>query len=168
MIKLIVFDVDGTLTDGKLYIDNFGNEMKSFDVKDGLAIAQAIKFGIKVAFLTGKSSKIVERRGAELGVQEIRQGVSNKVKELEEILEKYSITYQETAYMGDDLIDLQVMKKVGLAGAPRDAVNEILEIATFISKKDGGAGAAREFVEKILREQGHWEKIVENFENRAQ
>jgi 3-deoxy-D-manno-octulosonate 8-phosphate phosphatase (KDO 8-P phosphatase) len=168
MIKLIVFDVDGTLTDGKLYIDNFGNEMKSFDVKDGLAIAQAIKFGIKVAFLTGKSSKIVERRGSELGVQEIRQGISNKVKELEEILEKYSITYQETAYMGDDLIDLEVMKRVGLAGAPADAVEEILEISTFVSKKAGGAGAAREFVEKILKEQGHWEKIVKNFENRAQ
>jgi 3-deoxy-D-manno-octulosonate 8-phosphate phosphatase (KDO 8-P phosphatase) len=104
--------------------------------------------------LTGKSSKIVERRGSELGVQEIRQGISNKVKELEEILEKYSITYQETAYMGDDLIDLEVMKRVGLAGAPADAVEEILEISTFISKKAGGAGAAREFVEKILKEQG--------------
>lgn len=168
MIKLIAFDVDGTLTDGKLYVDNQGNQMKAFNVKDGLAISQAIKHGIKVVFITGKQSMIVENRAKELGVQEVRQGVSDKVKELKEILEKYSLRFKEVAYMGDDLLDLEVMKKVGLAGAPRDSVQEIIDICQFVSQKDAGEGAAREFVEKILKEQGIWKKIVEKFEHSAQ
>lgn len=168
MIKLIVFDVDGTLTDGRLYIDNFGNEMKTFDVKDGLAIAQAVRAGMIIAFITGKNSKIVERRGIELKVHEIRQGISNKIAELEDIHRKYGLTYAETAYMGDDLIDLEPMRRVALSGAPKDSVEEILEIAHFISKKNGGDGAAREFVEKILKGEGLWRGIVENFENRGQ
>ena len=95
MIKLVVLDVDGTLTDGKLYIDNMGNEMKAFDVKDGLAISQSIKQGIKFTIITGKTSKIVERRGKELGIQEIVQGSWDKVADLKKILEKYNISLKK-------------------------------------------------------------------------
>lgn len=163
MIKLVVLDVDGTLTDGKLYIDNMGNEMKAFDVKDGLAISQSIKQGIKFAIITGKTSKIVEKRGKELGIQEIVQGSWDKVADLKKILEKYSITFSETAYLGDDLIDLKAMKLCGFSACPNDAVNEIKEISDYISTKNGGCGAVREILEKILKEQGLWKNIVENF-----
>ena len=163
MIKLVVLDVDGTLTDGKLYIDNFGNEMKAFDVKDGLAISQSIKAGIKFAIITGKTSKIEERRGTELGITDIVQGSRDKIKDLEKILEKYSITYEETAYIGDDLIDLKPMKLCGFSACPSDSVAEIIEISDFVSSKAGGNGAVREILEKILKDQGLWEKILANF-----
>ena len=163
MIKLIVLDVDGTMTDGKLYIDNMGNEMKAFDVKDGLAISQAVKQGIKFAIITGKTSKIVERRGKELGIQEIIQGSWDKVGDLEKILEKYGFTFDETAYMGDDLIDLKPMKLGGISACPNDAVDEIKEISDYVASKNGGCGAVREFVELILKEQNLWQNIVDNF-----
>ena len=142
MIKLVILDVDGTLTDGKLYIDNLGNEMKAFDVKDGLAISQAIKQGLIFAIITGKISKIVERRGTELGIQEIIQGSFNKIKDLETILNKYSISLEETCYIGDDLIDLKPMKLCGFSACPKDSVPEILEISDYISTKNGGCGAS--------------------------
>lgn len=163
MIKLVVLDVDGTLTDGKLYIDNFGNEMKAFDVKDGLAISQSIKAGIKFAIITGKTSKIVERRGTELGITDIIQGSRDKIKDLEKILKKYNITYEETAYIGDDLIDLKPMKLCGFSACPKDSVEEIIEISDFVSSKNGGNGAVREILEKILKDQGLWKKILANF-----
>lgn len=168
MIKLIVLDVDGTLTDGKLYIDNMGNEMKAFDVKDGLAISQSIKQGLIFAIITGKTSKIVERRGKELGIQEIIQGSWNKVEDLEKILKKYNITYEETAYIGDDLIDLKPMKLCGFSACPKDSVNEIIEISDLVSTKNGGCGAVREILEFILKKQNLWENIINNFTATAQ
>lgn len=163
MIKLVVLDVDGTLTDGKLYIDNFGNEMKAFDVKDGLAISQSIKQGIKFAIITGKTSKIVERRGTELGITDIVQGSHNKIEDLEKILKKYNFSYEETAYIGDDLIDLNPMKLCKFKACPKDSVQEIIEICDFVSSKNGGNGAVREILEKLLKDQGLWEKIINNF-----
>lgn len=163
MIKLVVLDVDGTLTDGKLYIDNMGNEMKAFDVKDGLAISQSIKQGIKFAIITGKTSQIVEKRGKELGIQEIVQGSWDKVADLKKILEKYNFTFEETAYIGDDLIDLKSMKLCGFSACPSDAVNEIKEISDYISSKTGGNGAVREILEIILKKQNLWENIINNF-----
>ncbi len=168
MIKLIVLDVDGTLTDGKLYIDNFGNEMKSFDVKDGLAISQSVKLGIKFAIITGKTSKIVERRGNELGIHEIIQGSYDKVKDLNNILQKYNLTYEETAYIGDDLIDLKPMRLCKFKACPKDSVQEIIEICDFVSSKNGGNGAVREILEKLLKNQGLWEKVINNFSATAQ
>lgn len=163
MIKLVVLDVDGTLTDGKLYIDNFGNEMKSFDVKDGLAIYQAIKKGIKIAIITGKTSEIVKRRCEELGIKDVIQGSQNKMKDLKKILEKYKLSLEETAYMGDDLIDLQVMTKCKMSACPKDAIKEVIEISNFVSSKSGGNGAVREFLEEILKNQKIWDEIVLNF-----
>lgn len=168
MIKLVVLDVDGTLTDGKLYIDNFGNEMKAFDVKDGLAISQSIKAGIKFAIITGKTSNIVEKRGKELGITDIIQGSKNKIEDLEKILKKYNISYEETAYLGDDLIDLKPMKLCKFSACPKDAVQEIIDICDFVSTKNGGNGAVREILEKILKDEGLWEKILNNFSSTAQ
>ncbi|MGL5377532.1 MAG: KdsC family phosphatase, partial [Cetobacterium sp.] len=156
MIKLIVLDVDGTLTDGKLYISNLGDEMKAFNVKDGLGITQAISLGKEIAIITGKTSQIVSKRCNELGIKEIHQGIKNKIGVLDSILEKYKISYENIAYMGDDLIDLAVMKKCKIAGAPKDSVEEILHISDFISSKNGGEGAVREFIEYILKKENIW------------
>ncbi len=163
MIKLIVLDVDGTLTDGKLYISNSGDEMKSFNVKDGLGITQAIKLGKEIAIITGKTSKIVHRRCEELGIKEIHQGIKDKISTLDCILDKYNLSYDNIAYMGDDLIDLAVMKRCKLAGAPKDSVDEILAISDFISTKNGGDGAVREFIEFILKKENLWENVINNF-----
>lgn len=168
MIKLIVLDVDGTLTDGKLYIDNLGNEMKSFDVKDGLAISQAIKQGLKIAIITGKTSNIVEKRSKELGIIDIIQGSRNKVEDLKTILKKYNLSFEETAYMGDDLVDLKVMNYCGFSACPKDSVDEIIEISNFISKKNGGNGAVREFLEFLLKKQNLWNNIINNFSSTEQ
>ena len=163
MIKLIVLDVDGTLTDGKLYVTNLGDEMKAFNVKDGLGITQAISQGKEIAIITGKTSQIVTKRCQELGIKEIHQGIKNKIATLDLILEKYSISYDNVAYMGDDLIDLAVMKKCKLAGAPKDSVEEILNISDFTSTKNGGDGAVREFIEYILKKENLWNNVVNHF-----
>ncbi|MCQ8211421.1 HAD-IIIA family hydrolase [Cetobacterium somerae] len=163
MIKLIVLDVDGTLTDGKLYISNLGDEIKAFNVKDGLGITQAISQGIEIAIITGKTSQLVTKRCQELGIKEIHQGIKNKILILDSVLKKYNISYDNVAYMGDDLIDLAVMKKCKLAGAPKDSVSEILSIADFISNKNGGEGAVREFIEYILKKENLWSNVVNHF-----
>ncbi|MEG0069299.1 KdsC family phosphatase [Cetobacterium sp.] len=163
MIKLIVLDVDGTLTDGKLYVSNNGDAMKAFNVKDGLGITQAIALGKEVVIITGKTSQIVTRRSLELGIKEIHQGIKDKIGTLEAILKKHELDYSNVAYMGDDLIDLAVMKKCKLSGAPKDAVEEILNISDFISTKNGGDGAVREFIEHILKSENLWDKVINHF-----
>lgn len=165
MIKLIVLDVDGTLTDGRLYMDDKDNYLKAFDVKDGFAIVQWIKLGGLVAIITGKSSEIVRRRKEELGIQELAQGVSNKVVELNKLLEKYSLSLDEVAYIGDDINDLGVMRLVGFSACPKDAVPEVLERVDYISNKNGGRGAVREIFEKIMKENGMWEKVLDRYIN---
>ncbi len=165
MIKLIVLDVDGTLTDGRLYMDDKDNYLKAFDVKDGFAIAQWIKLGGLVAIITGKTSEIVRRRKEELGIQELAQGVSNKVVELNKLLVKYSLSLDEVAYIGDDINDLGVMSKVGFSACPKDAVSEVLERVDYIASKNGGRGAVREIFEKLMKENGMWNKVLERYLN---
>jgi 3-deoxy-D-manno-octulosonate 8-phosphate phosphatase (KDO 8-P phosphatase) len=165
-IKIIILDVDGTMTDGKLYINNNGIETKAFHVKDGMAIAQAVKYGMKIAIITGRTSKVVEHRAKELGITDIYQGISNKIKTLDELLEKYGYTYENVAYMGDDINDIPAMMRSGYVGIPRDAVEDIEEFAHFRSKYKGGQGAVREFIEGILRDNGIWDKIIEDYKNK--
>lgn len=165
MIKLIVLDVDGTLTDGRLYVDEEKNFQKSFDVKDGFAIVNWIKFGGIVGIITGKSSEIVERRAKELGITEVHQGVKNKSKKLKEILDKYKLSFGETAYIGDDLNDLGVITKVGFSASPIDAVDEVTERVDYVATKKGGCGAVREVIEKIMKDNKMWEKVVESYLN---
>lgn len=163
MIKLIVLDVDGTLTDGKLYMDNENNSWKAFNVKDGFAIAQWIKYGGIVSIITGKSSNIVTRRKEELGIQELSQGISNKVAELKKVIAKYNLSLVEIAYIGDDINDLGVMSIVGFCASPNDAVQEVLDRVDYISKYNGGNGAVRDIIEKIMKDNGSWEKVVNSY-----
>ncbi len=152
MIKLIVLDVDGTLTDGKLYFDSNGVETKSFNVKDGLAIASwNKKLGYKTAIITGRNSPIVQKRAQELGVQHIYQGVHNKDEVLASILEEETITFENVASIGDDLNDYKMLKKSHLSFAPFDAVDTIKELVNIVTTKKGGDGAVREMIEYILK-----------------
>jgi 3-deoxy-D-manno-octulosonate 8-phosphate phosphatase (KDO 8-P phosphatase) len=152
MIKLLVFDVDGTLTNGKITYDANGVETKSFDVKDGMAIESWVKkFGFKAAFITGRNSVIVDKRGRELGVEYIYQGVKDKTKILNEILEKENLTLANVAAIGDDLNDIKMLQSVKLSFCPSDAADEVKDIVSIVSSKSGGNGAGREMIEYILK-----------------
>jgi len=151
MIELLVLDVDGTLTDGKIIYTSNGDELKNFDVKDGLAIATwTKKLHKKVAIITGRKSKLVENRFKELGVTHLYQGIHNKDEVLENILEKENLSWDQVAGIGDDLNDYKMLNKVGLSFAVGDAVDEIKELANVTCKKNGGFGAVREMIEFIL------------------
>ena len=164
-IKILVLDVDGTLTDGKIYVDDKDNSFKAFNVKDGFALVNWLKLGGEVAILTGTKSNIVERRAKELGIKYIIQGSKNKKQDLKNLLKELNITFENVAYMGDDLNDLGVMKSVGFSACPKDSVQEVLEITNFISSKNGGDGAVREFLEHIMKKNGMWKKILEKYSN---
>jgi 3-deoxy-D-manno-octulosonate 8-phosphate phosphatase (KDO 8-P phosphatase) len=161
VIKLIVLDVDGTLTDGKITYDSNGVETKSFDVKDGLAVAAwTKKFGLKAAIITGRISTIVEKRATELGIDHLYQGVHNKDEILENILKEENLTWKNVAAIGDDLNDYGMLSKAHLSFCPNDAVDDVKKIVKQISSKNGGNGAVREMIEYILKLQGQEEKLL--------
>ena len=152
MIELIVLDVDGTLTDGKIIYTSNGDEIKNFDVKDGLAIATWIKkLNKKVAIITGRKSQLVERRAIELGITHLYQGVDNKDEILQNILNEENLSWDQTAGIGDDLNDFKMLKKVGISFCVADAVDEIKELCDVVCLKNGGFGAVREMIEYILK-----------------
>ena len=162
MIKLVLLDVDGTLTDGGIYRGNNGEELKRFNVKDGYAIVNAQKLGIEFGIITGRKSELVEIRSNELKIKYLYQGISEKTVILKEIMQKTGLKKEEIAYMGDDLNDILIMKQSGLTGTPKDAADEVIQIADFVSEKNGGSGAVREFVEYILKKDGKWEIFLKN------
>ena len=149
-IKLLVMDVDGTLTDGKIYIGPDGEAMKAFDVKDGYGIACILpKLGIIPVIITGRESTIVENRANELGITELYQGVVDKLDQLKIVAEKYNAAPEEIAYIGDDLNDLACIEYCGVTACPADAVEEVKRKVTCVYTKSGGEGAVREFIENI-------------------
>lgn len=156
-IRLVVFDVDGTLTDGKIYMGEQGEVFKVFDIKDGLGIHDLLpRYGIASAVITARTSGIVANRCRELGIEYCRQGIRDKVGALAEIArelglaENESRVYEEAAYMGDDLIDLPCMLRCGLIACPSNAAGEVREVAHFCSDQPGGDGAARQFIEWLV------------------
>lgn len=162
-INTIFLDVDGTLTNGKVYLDNQKNEYKAFNVKDGLMIVSAIRLGYELIIMTGRKSEVVARRAAELGIKEYYQGVKDKKAALEKLMEEKNFNYSNLAYLGDDLNDLAVMKKAKFAACPADAAAEIKANSDFISEFDGGNGAVREILTQILKAAGVYEQVVENY-----
>lgn len=148
-------DVDGTLTDGKIYMGNDGELFKAFDIKDGCGIHDIlIPSEIKPVIITGRSSQILEKRCKEIGINSLYQGISNKIDKLNEVLKITNSTYQNVAYIGDDINDLQCMIPIkeagGIIGCPLDAANQVIEVADFVSSRNGGNGAVREFIEWVL------------------
>lgn len=149
-IKALVMDVDGTLTDGGIYLGNNGEELKRFDVKDGYAIRNILpELNIIPIVLTGRKSNIVKRRCEELEIDIVIQGSKNKVYDMMRILDDLSISLEETVYIGDDMNDIECMKLVGLCACPCDAVEDIKNISTYVAKKEGGSGAVREIIDWI-------------------
>jgi 3-deoxy-D-manno-octulosonate 8-phosphate phosphatase (KDO 8-P phosphatase) len=161
MIELIVLDVDGTLTDGKIIYSNSAQEIKNFDVKDGLAIASwTKKMGKKAAIITGRTSKIVEQRAKDLGITHIYQGVHNKDEVLQDILDQESLTMQNVAAIGDDLNDYKMLKAAKLSFVPADASHYVKDIANVVCKNNGGNGAVREMVEYIFKYEDKEEEFL--------
>ena len=160
MIKLILLDVDGTLTDGGIYLGNSGEELKKFNVKDGYAILNAQKLGIEFGIITGAESELLKKRAEKL--KYLYQGISEKTVILDEIMQISGLQKEEIAYMGDDLNDIKIMKKSGFSGTPLDGVNEAKIIADFVSTKNGGEGAVREFIETILKRENLFQKFLAN------
>ena len=150
-IKLVAFDVDGVLTDGSLTFDENGHEYKTFNAKDGQGIVNLNNAGIITAIITARKNGTVEHRAKNLNIKELHQGCKNKIATLDEIMNKYNISFDEIAYMGDDLPDICILEKVSLKGCPADAVDEVKAVANFISSKNGGRGAVREFCDYILK-----------------
>ena len=159
-IRLILFDVDGVLTDGKVLLHADGTESKIFDIKDGTGIVWAQRLGITVGFLSARSSAATTQRAAQLGITLVHQGVASKLDTYDQIADSLMLDDDEIAFMGDDILDLPVLSRVGLAAAPADAADDVRTRVHWVAQAKGGAGAARELIELILRSQGLWESVL--------
>jgi 3-deoxy-D-manno-octulosonate 8-phosphate phosphatase (KDO 8-P phosphatase) len=162
-IRLIVSDVDGVWTDGRIIYTSDQTEIKEFNVRDGLAVKLAQRMGITVALLTSRRSPSLEKRAMELGITELRQGAANKLEELERLALKLGVSFEQILYVGDDLPDLAPMMRVAISAAPSDAAAEVRGAATWKLDAAGGRGAFRELVERLLRERGDWEILFREF-----
>jgi len=163
MIKMLLIDVDGVLTDGSISIGDSAEESKTFNVKDGMGIALARKAGISVVFLSARYSKPLVRRAKELGVEEVHHSASDKAAVLEELTKKHMLKKEEVAYIGDDINDIPALKLAGLPCAVNDAAEEVKSIAKYVSKLDGGKGAVREIIEMILKAENAYDQAVKGY-----
>lgn len=162
-IKLVILDVDGTLTDGGIYYDSNGNELKRFDVKDGLGIKVAMSMGLEFAIITGRESPMVIKRANELGIQYLKTGIQKKYSAMVELIIELGLTLENVCFIGDDLNDLQCMNNVALKMCPSDAADEIKEISDYVSAKNGGYGAVRECLEVLSCKKGCWTNQAKSF-----
>ena len=159
-VRLVLFDVDGVLTDGVVVMHADGSESKGFHIKDGAAIVWAQRAGVQVGLLSARSSGATTHRAAQLAVRIVRQGVTSKASAFDTILKSSGLTEDAVCYMGDDLLDLPVLERAGLSAAPADAAREVRQRVHWVSEAAGGRGAARELIELVLRAQGRWDEIV--------
>ncbi|HHT9109972.1 MAG TPA: KdsC family phosphatase [Candidatus Brocadiaceae bacterium] len=162
-IKIVIIDVDGVLTDGAIYIDSSGCETKAFHVLDGTGISYLHRAGIKTAIISGRNSEAVNHRAKELGIEDVYQGTKNKIDAYKKILEKHALRDEEVCYIGDDLIDLPILYRVGLPIAVANASPIVKQHALYVTKTKGGSGAVREVAEKILKFQEKWDFIMERY-----
>jgi 3-deoxy-D-manno-octulosonate 8-phosphate phosphatase (KDO 8-P phosphatase) len=167
-IRLILSDVDGVLTDGRIIIDNQGVETKLFHVRDGMGIHLWQKAGYRFGLITLRSSQIVKLRVAELGIDIVRQGVENKQTAMRQILAELQFTPEQACYIGDDLPDLYAVRDAGLGVAVADACDELRKAANYVTIQRGGAGAVRETIELILKSQLRWDHLIRAYLNDAQ
>jgi len=162
-VRLILFDVDGVLTDGKILLHADGTESKVFDIKDGTGIVWAQRLGLTVGFLSARSSAATSQRATQLGITLVHQGVSSKLETYEQIADSLMLDDEEVAFMGDDILDLPVLARVGLAAAPSDAAPDVRQRVHWVATARGGDGAARELIELILRAQGRWDTVMATY-----
>ena len=162
-VKMLLLDVDGVLTDGSIIYNDSGEEIKAFNAKDGLGIRMLLNSGINVGIVTGRSSKTVHHRCANLGISIIFDGIRDKAAALDIILEQTKLLPEQIAFAGDDLLDLPILKKVGLSIAVADAHEIVRKNVDMVTSAKGGKGAVREICESILKAQGLWESILGHF-----
>ena len=162
-IKLLLLDVDGVLTDGRIIYDNHGNELKAFDVKDGHGLKMLQRTGIKVGIITGRSSAVVTRRAQELGIEILYQGALRKLEPYLEILSEQGLIDEQVAYIGDDLVDLPILQRVGFSATVADAVPEVFPYVDYIATRPGGCGAVREICDLLVRASGQWDELTKRY-----
>ena len=162
-VKLLILDVDGVLTDGSIVLDNNGNELKTFHVRDGHGIRLLLKAGIHVALITGRFSRVVERRAQELGIRDVYQKCFDKASAYKQLAEKYSLSDHEIAYVADDIVDIPVLRRCGFSVAVADAETELRPFVKMITKKGGGRGAVREVCNLLLQAKGLWKDIMDGY-----
>lgn len=165
-IKMLLLDVDGVMTDGGIFLGPEAIELKRFHVQDGVGIALAKAAGLLVGIITARDSEAVRRRAKELGIDEVQQGVFRKEVGYEAILKKYGLRDEEMAYMGDDLLDIPILKRVGLSICVANGAEEVRRVSKYITKRKGGEGAVREVVEMILKEMGKKKQVISSVLNR--
>ncbi len=159
-IRLVLLDVDGVLTDGRIILDERGAETKFFYAQDGSGIKYLLRSGLKCAFISGRKSAVVLARAEELGIENCYQNAKDKIVAYEKILQEFGLKDEEVAYVADDLIDLPLLRRVGLPVAVADAAEEVKQASIYVTTRPGGRGAVREVVQLILKAQGKWEKIL--------
>ena len=158
-IKLLLLDVDGVLTDGRIIYDNNGVESKAFHVRDGHGLKLVQRAGIEVGIITGRSSRVVEQRAAELGISLLYQGAKNKLEPYRQILADRDLCDEQVAYVGDDVVDLPILRRVGFACTVADGVSDIKPYVDYVASLPGGAGAVREICDLLLRRSGRWDEV---------
>ncbi|GAB4177755.1 MAG: HAD hydrolase family protein [Rhodocyclaceae bacterium] len=159
-VRLVILDADGVLTDGRVIVDDKGVESRNFDIKDGLGLVLLAQAGVELAIVSAKRSSAVRRRAEDLNIRRCYDGVASKLGPYEEITRELALSPAEVCHVGDDLMDLPVMKRVGYPVAVADAVAEVKAVAAWVTRSRGGHGAVRELAERILRAQGRWEGIL--------
>jgi 3-deoxy-D-manno-octulosonate 8-phosphate phosphatase (KDO 8-P phosphatase) len=162
-ITHLILDVDGVLTDGRIIFDDEGRELKFYDVKDGHGIKLLMRAGIEVILLTGRSSNVVDRRAKDLQITDVYKGAKNKIDVYESILAAKGLRDEQVACMGDDIVDIKILRRSGFAVAPSDASEHVKNIVDFVTVKCAGRGAVRELCELILQAQGTWDEVVERY-----
>ena len=163
-IKLLILDVDGVMTDGRIIMDNEGKEIKNFNVRDGHGLKLLQRYGIKVAILTGRQSKVVEHRAKDLDIKDVYQKAFNKKDVFEKIIKNHKLSPEEAAFIGDDIIDIPVLRRVGFSVAVADAADVVKKSVDYITNNKGGYGAVREICEMILKAQSKWPEIASKYE----
>lgn len=162
-IRFVLLDVDGVLTDGRLFLFSDGTEGRAFHARDGHGVRMGQRGGLLFGLLSGRESRVVTDRAAELYINEVHQGVLDKAARYREILQRLGLADDEVCFVGDDVVDIPVLRQVGLAVAPLDAVPEALEAAHWVSTRKGGDGVVREVVDLVLRARGKWSAVTERY-----
>lgn len=162
-IKLLLLDVDGVLTDGKILYNDTGEEIKAFDVKDGHGIKLLLRSGMEVALVTGRESQVVLHRARDLGIEQVYQNVKNKIEIYETILKEKKLSDTSVAFIGDDLVDIPVLRRVGFSATVWDAMPEVKEVVDYTASRRGGEGAVREICELLLKAQNKWEEVTDRY-----
>jgi 3-deoxy-D-manno-octulosonate 8-phosphate phosphatase (KDO 8-P phosphatase) len=162
-IKLLLMDCDGVLTDGRIWLTEEGDDQKTFNTRDGLGLSLLHREGLRSGIISGRNSRAVTRRAQELGIEFVRQGDPDKVEAFQQILQQAGVDENEVAFIGDDLNDIPIMQRAELAVAVADAAVETLSVAHYVTQARGGQGAVREVIELILKSQGRWSDLIDNY-----